>query len=89
MKKLFVGNLPFSTTEDAVSELFSQFGEVQRVNFVREQGTDKFRGFAFVSMDDAAADAAKEALNGQDFEGRSLNVDEAKSRGDRSPRNVG
>ena len=78
-KKLYVGNLPFSASEDDVRELFSQYGEVHSVSLISDRDTGRPRGFGFVEMDNA--DEAAEALNGQDYEGRSLNVSEARERG--------
>jgi len=84
MKNLFVGNLPFSTTEDSLRELFAQFGEVQRVKVMTDRDTGKPRGFAFVEMtqDDDAAKAIT-ALNGKDLNGRALTVNEARPKPDR------
>lgn len=78
-QKLYVGNLPFSATEDGVRELFSQYGEVHSVSIITDRETGRPRGFGFVEMENAAE--AIGALNGQDFEGRSLTVNEAKARG--------
>jgi RNA recognition motif-containing protein len=76
-KKLFVGNLPYTTTEDALRDLFSADGRnVARVTIVTDRDTGRSRGFAFVEMaTDEEAQAAVGALNGADFEGRSLRVD--------------
>ncbi len=81
-KKLYVGNLPFSTTEEAVRDLFAQFGEVHSVNIVADRVTGRPRGFGFVEMDNA--DAAIASLNNKDFEGRTLVVNEARPREPRS-----
>jgi len=84
MKNLFVGNLPFGSTEDAVRAHFSQFGEVRQVRIMTDRDTGKPRGFAFVEMaNDEEADKAVAALNGKEFEGRSLTVNEARPRPDR------
>src|SRR5579863_7220797 len=84
MKNLFVGNLPFGSTEDAVRAHFSQFGEVRQVRIMTDRDTGKPRGFAFVEMaNDEEADKAIAALNGKEFEGRSLTVNEARPRPDR------
>ena len=79
MKKLFVGNLAFDTTEDALRELFSPLGELQQVKIMTDRDTGKPRGFAFVEMsqDDDAAKAIA-ALNGKEFGGRALTVNEAR-----------
>lgn len=80
--KLYVGNLPFSATEDEVRELFSQHGTVHEVNVIMDRDTGRPRGFGFVQMDDAEANAAIQALNGTDLGGRALNVSEARARND-------
>jgi RNA recognition motif-containing protein len=85
MKKLYVGNLPFDTDEEQVRELFSGYGEVRSVDMINDRDTGRFRGFCFVGMDDAAADAAIQALNGYSFGGRPLKVNEAKPREERPP----
>lgn len=79
-KTLYVGNVPWSTTEDAVRELFSQHGTVHSVRWITDRDTGRFRGFCFIEMDDANADAAIAALNGQDLDGRALRVNEAQER---------
>lgn len=84
MKNLFVGNLPFSATEDALRDLFGAFGEIQQVRIMTDRDTGKSRGFAFVEIadDDAAARAITE-LNGKDFGGRALTVNEARPKPER------
>jgi RNA recognition motif-containing protein len=77
-KKLYVGNLPYDTDEDQIRELFSPYGEVATVDMINDRDTGRFRGFAFVAMEAAAADAATQALNGYSFGGRPLKVNEAK-----------
>jgi RNA recognition motif-containing protein len=80
-KKLYVGNLPFSTTEDELRAVFEQHGGVSSVNVITDRDTGRSRGFAFVEMDDAsAAEAAMRALDGSDMGGRSLRVNEAQER---------
>jgi hypothetical protein len=76
-KKLFVGNLPYSTTEDSLREMFSADGRnVSRVTIVTDRDTGRSRGFAFVEMaTDEEAQAAASALNGKDMDGRALRVD--------------
>jgi len=87
MKNLFVGNLPFSTTEEALRILFAQFGQVQRVRIMTDRVTQRSRGFAFVEMSqDEAAQKAIAALNGRDFEGRALKVNDALPNPERSGR---
>ena len=84
MKNIFVGNLSFGTTEDAVRSMFSAHGNVDRVNIVTDRDTGQARGFAFVEMsDDAEGERAIAALNGTDLDGRSLNVNEARPKADR------
>lgn len=80
-KKIYVGNLPFSSTETEIRELFEQYGPVQAVNLITDRETGKPRGFGFVEMDAADADAAIAALNGTDLGGRNLRVNEARERG--------
>jgi RNA recognition motif-containing protein len=76
--KLFVGNLAFSATEDAVKTLFSQYGEVTSVNIITDKMSGRPRGFCFVEMENA--DAAIEGLNNSQFEGRKLNVNVAQQK---------
>lgn len=83
MTKIYVGNLPFSATEADVRELFAQHGDVQSVQLITDRETNRPRGFGFVEMDDDAAKAAIAALDGSDFEGRALRVNEAREREER------
>ena len=78
-KKIYVGNLPFQATEDEIRNLFSPFGEVTSVNVIKDRETGRPRGFGFVEMENA--DAAIQELNGKDFNGRALRINEAKDRG--------
>jgi RNA recognition motif-containing protein len=80
VKKLYVGNLPFSATEDEVREYFGQHGEVHSVALINDRETGRPRGFGFVEMDDDAAQKAISALDGQEFGGRALRVNEAQDR---------
>ena len=83
--KIYVGNMSFNTSEDTLQSTFSQFGDVQEVSIVSDRETGRPRGFAFVTMpDDSQARAAIEALNGQELDGRTLTVNEAKPREPRS-----
>ena len=85
MKNLFVGNLPFSSNEDNLRTLFAQFGEVSQVKIMTDRDTGKPRGFAFIEMSqDEDAAKAIAALNGKDFEGRALTVNEARPKPERS-----
>ena len=84
-KRIYVGNLPFSSTEDSVNQLFAQYGTVVSVNLITDRETGRPRGFGFVEMEDGA-DEAISALDNQDFEGRNLKVNEAKPREQRPRR---
>jgi cold-inducible RNA-binding protein len=84
--KLYVGNLPFNTTENELQELFSQAGPVQEVMLMQDKFTGKSRGFAFVTMgSDADAQKAIAEINGKTIEGRALTVNEARPREPRPP----
>ncbi len=86
-KKLYVGNLSFSSTEGDIRAAFESHGSVDSVNLITDRETGRSRGFAFVEMEDAsAADRAMRALDGSDLGGRTLKVNEAhdRQRGDRS-----
>ena len=80
MTKLFVGNLPFSATEDAVRALFAAHGTVESLALITDRDTGRPRGFGFVEMSNADASRAMQALDGKDFGGRALKVNEAKAR---------
>ncbi|RLT34798.1 MAG: RNA-binding protein [Chloroflexi bacterium] len=80
VQKIYVGNLPFNATEAEVTKLFAEHGEVVSVALPTDRETGRPRGFGFVEMDDDAARKAIAALNGKDFGGRALNVNEAKPR---------
>jgi RNA recognition motif-containing protein len=83
MKSIYVGNLPFSASEDDVRDMFSSHGEVTSVKLIEDRETGRFRGFGFVEMDDNGAVSAIEALDGKDMGGRALKVNEAKPRAPR------
>ena len=85
MKKLYVGNLPFSATEDEIRDLFSEYGEVGSVQLITDRETGRPRGFGFVEME-SGADEAIQALDNSSMGGRSLNVNEARPREARPPR---
>lgn len=88
VKTIYVGNLPFSATDDQVRELFEAHGAVRSVKLISDRETGRPRGFGFVEMEAAEADAAIEALNGQEFGGRTLRINEARPRpGMLGPRN--
>src|SRR3954447_13072287 len=79
--KLYVGNLPFNTTENELQELFSSAGQVQEVMLMQDKFTGKSRGFAFVTMtSEQDAQNAVSKINGQTIEGRALTVNEARPR---------
>lgn len=79
MKNIFVGNLDFAATDSSVRAMFERYGTVDRVNLVTDRDTGRSRGFAFVEMSNTQeADQAIAGLNGTDFEGRALNVNEAR-----------
>lgn len=81
---IYVGNLSFDTTEEQLRQAFESFGEVSSVNIITDKYTGEPRGFAFVEMSDKDAAAGAIAdLNGQDLNGRTLNVNEARPRTDR------
>ena len=83
MTKLYVGNLPFTATEDGVRALFAPHGTVEKVSLITDRDTGRPRGFGFVEMSNADASRAMQEVNGKDFEGRALRVSEAQER-DRS-----
>jgi RNA recognition motif-containing protein len=79
-KRLYVGNLPFDATNDAVRTAFEAYGTVHDVSLVEDRDTGRPRGFGFVEMDEQGAQAAIEGLNNKDFGGRDLTVNEARER---------
>ncbi len=81
-KRIYVGNLPYSATEEELRGIFEAHGTVNDVDVLRDRETGRARGFGFVEMDDAAAAAAIEALDGTDMDGRPLRVSEARARGE-------
>ena len=85
MKNIFVGNLNFAATEGAVRSLFEAYGTVERVNLVTDRDSGQARGFGFVEMSvNADADRAIAELNGREVDGRTLNVNEARPKTERS-----
>ena len=82
-KKIYVGNLPFSSTESQIRELFARYGTVTSVNLITDRETGRPRGFGFVEMD-GGAEQAIQALDKSDMDGRPLNVNEAKPRAEGS-----
>lgn len=86
MLNIYVGNLPYDTGNEELEQLFSQFGTIQRATVVMDRESGRSRGFGFVEMaEETEGHSAIEALNGQDFGGRALTVNEAKPRPDRPP----
>ena len=82
-KSIYVGNLPWSATEEQVQNLFAEYGSVLSVKLMNDRETGRARGFGFVEMEDPAAAAAFEALDNSIFGGRTLRVNEAKPRAPR------
>ena len=86
-KKLYVGGLSYSTSEESLKNAFAQAGAVSTASIVMDKMTGRSRGFGFVEMSsDEEADKAIEMWNGKEFEGRTLTVNEARPMGDRPPR---
>lgn len=84
MTNIYVGNLPYDATEEQLRELFGAHGSVERVNLITDRMTGQSRGFGFVEMvDQAAAEAAIEAINGTELNGRTLNVNVARPKTER------
>ena len=83
---IYVGNLPWSATEDDVRELFSQYGNVDSVRLITDRETGRARGFGFVEMGHDEGLAAIEALNGTELGGRPLKINEAREKRERAPR---
>lgn len=77
---IYVGNLPFSTTNQELEDMFSEFGTVESANIINDRETGRSRGFGFVEMDNEGAALAIQELNGKDMGGRSLTVNEARPR---------
>ncbi len=80
MKKIYVGNLPFSATEDDVKELFGQHGTVHSVALIMDRETGRPRGFGFIEVDDDALSAMIQNLDGKEMDGRALRVNEAQDK---------
>lgn len=78
-KRIYVGNLPFSASDDQIRDLFSEHGTVETVNLITDRETGRPRGFGFVEMSSGGAEAIR-ALHQKDMDGRSLNVTEARPR---------
>jgi RNA recognition motif-containing protein len=80
MTKLYVGNLPFTATEEGVRNLFAPHGTVEKLSLINDRDTGRPRGFGFVEMSSADASRAMQALNGKDFDGRTLRINEAQDK---------
>jgi cold-inducible RNA-binding protein len=84
VKNIFVGNLSFGATEDAVRSLFEQYGAVERVSIVTDRDTGRAKGFGFVEMSsDSDAERAITSLNGTELDGRNMTINEARPKEDR------
>jgi RNA recognition motif-containing protein len=79
-KNLYVGNLSFDTSEEGLRGQFEQYGTVESAKIITDRETGRSRGFGFVEMDTAGGEAAIQALNGKNIDGRDLKVNEAKPR---------
>lgn len=78
-KKLFVGNINWQASQEELQDLFAQHGQIEEAVIIHDRSTGRSKGFGFVTFtDDQAADAAVQALNGQEFQGRPLVVNEAR-----------
>ncbi len=80
VKTLYVGNLPYSTSEEELKEVFLKYGEVSSAKIITDRETGRSRGFGFVEIEEEAAQKAIDALDGKEFGGRSLRVNEARER---------
>ncbi|OGZ61988.1 MAG: hypothetical protein A2932_00685 [Candidatus Spechtbacteria bacterium RIFCSPLOWO2_01_FULL_46_10] len=86
-KKLYVGGLPYNTTDDELAEGFAKFGTVDSATVIQDRMTGRSKGFGFVEMStDDEARAAREGMDGADFGGRTIKVDEARPMEARAPR---
>ncbi len=85
MKFLYVGNLPFTASEDEIRVLFAAYGTVESIRLITNRDTGEPRGFGFVEMADNEAARAVQELNGKDFDGRALRINEAEPRTPKRP----
>ena len=84
---IYIGNLPYTATEEQLRQLFGEHGQVDTVSVITDRQTKRPRGFAFVTMnDDTEAQKAIDALDGKDMDGRALKVNQAKEKAPRPPR---
>jgi len=86
LKTIYVGNLPYGVTDETLTELFTQYGEVAAVNIITDRDTGLPKGFGFVEMAPAQAMQAIGGLDGTEFGGRTIRVNEARDRGATAPR---
>ncbi len=86
MKSIYVGNMPYNKSENDVRDLFSEYGTVHSVKVISDMYTGQSKGFGFVEMDPEEAQAAIDNLNGVDFGGRNIKVNEARERNSSRPR---
>ena len=85
--EIYVGNLPWSTSDQELADAFGAYGKVEKASIISDRNSGRSKGFGFVTMEDAdEANKAIEAMNGSDMGGRSLKVNEARPREDRPPR---
>jgi cold-inducible RNA-binding protein len=82
--RLYVGNLPYSMNDDTLRSLFESYGQVESARVISDRDTGASKGFGFVEMQNADAQKAIEALNGRDYNGRALRIDEARPQEARS-----
>jgi len=80
VKKLYVGNLPYSVTSEQLETMFAEFGTVESAIVITDRATGRSKGFGFVELEDEAADAAMTGMDGKEVEGRNLKVNEARPR---------
>jgi len=80
MTKLYVGNLPFTATEDTVRTLFAVHGTVEKISLISDRDTGRPRGFGFVEMSNSDASRAMQSLNGKEMDGRALKINEAQDK---------
>lgn len=86
MKKLYIGNISYNTTEESLKEAFAEFGEVMSAQVIKDKFSGRSKGFGFVEMEDDAAMAAIDKMNDSELDGRKIIVNEARPLEDRPPR---
>ena len=80
MKKIYIGNLPFKTTEEAINTEFAKYGAIEAVHLIRDRFSDEFKGFGFITFETQEAAQNSLVMNGQEFQGRRLKVNIARER---------